>query len=107
MSTVKEILETMDYGTAPEAKDVATAWLEKHKSGFAHYIGGALVAPSDGKLFDVHNPADGSVLAKVAQGSAADVDAAVAAARAALPAWSKTSGEKRARYLYALARHVQ
>jgi aldehyde dehydrogenase (NAD+) len=107
MSTVKEILETMDYGPAPEAKDAVTTWLGKHQSGFRHYIGGAFAAPKDGKLFEVHNPADGSVIAKVAQGSAADVDAAVAAARAAYPAWSKTSGEKRARYLYAIARHVQ
>ncbi|MDQ7246581.1 aldehyde dehydrogenase family protein [Dongia sedimenti] len=107
MSTVKEILQTMDYGPAPEAKDAVTAWLAKHQPGFRHYIGGAFQAPRDGKLFDVHNPADGSVIAKVAQGSAADVDAAVAAARAAFPAWSKTSGETRARYLYAIARHVQ
>jgi aldehyde dehydrogenase (NAD+) len=107
MATVKEILHTMDYGPAPEAKDGVTAWLGKHQSGFRHYIGGAFAAPIDSKLFDVHNPADGSVIAKVAQGSAADVDAAVVAARAAYPAWSKTSGEKRARYLYAIARHVQ
>ncbi|WP_395015925.1 aldehyde dehydrogenase family protein [Dongia sp.] len=105
MSTVKEILQTMDYGPAPEAKDAVTAWLGKHQSGFRHYIGGEW--KSGGKLFDVHNPADGTVIARVAQGSSADVDAAVAAARAAYPAWSKTSGEKRARYLYAIARHVQ
>jgi aldehyde dehydrogenase (NAD+) len=107
MSTVKEILETMDYGPAPEAKDAVTAWLAKRQPGFRHYIGGAFEAPRDGQFFDVHNPADGSVLAKVAQGSTGDVDAAVAAARAAFPAWSKMSGETRARYLYAIARHVQ
>jgi aldehyde dehydrogenase (NAD+) len=105
MSTVKEILQTMDYGPAPEAKDAVTAWLGKHASGFRHYIGGAW--KSGEALFAVHNPADGSVLAKAAQGSTADVDAAVAAARAAFPAWSKLSGEQRARYLYAIARHVQ
>ena len=107
MSTVKEILQTMDYGPAPEAKDAVTAWLGKHSSGFRHYIGGTFQKPAEAKLFDVHNPADGTVLAKVAQGSVADVDAAVAAARAAFPAWSKLSGETRARYLYAIARHVQ
>jgi aldehyde dehydrogenase (NAD+) len=105
MATVKEILRTMDYGPAPEAKDAVTAWLGKHRSGFGHYIGGAW--KSGDHLFDVYNPADGSVIAKAAQGSAADVDAAVAAARAAFPAWSKTSGETRAKYLYAIARHVQ
>ncbi len=105
MSTVKEILQTMDYGPAPEAKDAVTGWLGKHQAGFRHYIGGAWKSGST--LFDVHNPADGTVIAKVAQGSASDVDAAVAAARAAYPAWSKTSGDTRAKYLYAIARHVQ
>ncbi len=41
------------------------------------------------------------------QGSAEDVDAAVAAARAAYPSWSQLSGSARARHLYSLARHVQ
>ena len=41
------------------------------------------------------------------QGGEADVDAAVAAARKALPAWSALPGDARARHLYALARHVQ
>src|SRR5262249_11289784 len=40
-------------------------------------------------------------------GSAADVDAAVQAARAALSAWQRLSGHQRARFLYALARQVQ
>ena len=107
MASVKEILRTMDYGPAPEAKDVVAGWLEKHKAGFHHYIGGAFVAPSEGKFFDSHNPADASVLARIAQGGKADVDRAVAAARDAFTTWSKTSGETRARYLYAIARHVQ
>src|SRR5207302_5960436 len=47
------------------------------------------------------------VLARVAQGSVEDVDAAVQAARAAFPAWSATPGHVRARYLYALARQIQ
>jgi aldehyde dehydrogenase (NAD+) len=107
MGTVKEILETMDYGPAPEAKDAVTAWLAKHQPGFRHYIGGELKSPIDGQFFECHNPADGSVIARIAQGSKGDVDRAVAAARAAFPAWSKTSGETRAKYLYAIARHVQ
>jgi aldehyde dehydrogenase (NAD+) len=47
------------------------------------------------------------VLARVSQGTKADVDAAVAAARRALPAWRGLTGHARARYLYALAREVQ
>ena len=107
MSTVKEILQTMDYGTAPEAKDTVTAWLAKHQPGFRHYIGGAFASPIDGQFFESHNPADGAVIARIGQGTKADVDRAVAAARDAFPAWSKTSGETRAKYLYAIARHVQ
>jgi len=43
----------------------------------------------------------------VAQGSTLDVDSAVRAARAALPAWQSLTPHARARYLYALARQVQ
>src|SRR5207237_10537010 len=46
-------------------------------------------------------------LARVASANGADVDRAVAAARAAFETWGKTSGHVRARYLYALARHIQ
>ena len=49
----------------------------------------------------------GELLATVASASASDVDAAVAAARAALPGWQALTGHQRARYLYALARQVQ
>ncbi|MES1151424.1 MAG: aldehyde dehydrogenase family protein [Dongia sp.] len=107
MATVKEILRTMDYGPAPEAKDIVTAWLQKHQPGFQHYIDGEFRSPLEGQFFESHNPADGSVLARIAQGSKGDVDRAVAAAREAFKTWSKTSGETRARHLYAIARHVQ
>ena len=41
-----------------------------------------------GKTFDVFNPATGEVIARVAEGDAADVDLAVAAARDAFPKWA-------------------
>src|ERR1700742_4058846 len=107
MSTVKEIIRTMDYGPAPEAKDVVTAWLQKHQPGFRHYINGEFRGPLEGQFFESRNPADGSVLARIAQGTQGDVDRAVTAAREAFKSWSKLSGEARARYLYAIARHVQ
>ena len=47
------------------------------------------------------------MLAEVAKGNVDDVNAAVAAARKAQPAWAALSGHERARYLYALARQVQ
>jgi aldehyde dehydrogenase (NAD+) len=55
----------------------------------------------------VRDPSTGDVLAEVALGTPADVDAAVAAARAALPAWRALDDHARARHLYALARAVQ
>jgi aldehyde dehydrogenase (NAD+) len=105
MTTVAEIFETMDYGPAPESDKEARAWLAKHESVFGHYIGGAWTEP--GKTFDVLNPATNKVIARVTDGTKADVDAAVAAARAALPAWQALSPHARARHLYALARGVQ
>ncbi|MQY31123.1 aldehyde dehydrogenase family protein [Nocardia aurantia] len=52
------------------------------------YIGGDWVDPAQSQTFDVVNPATEEVAGRVAQGSAADVDRAVAAARKAFPAWS-------------------
>ena len=106
-TTVPDIFRTMEYGPAPESDTPALAWLAQHDAGFGHFIGGAWTAPRRGAQFDVMNPATSTVLARVAQGSRADVDAAVRAARKALPAWQKLSGHVRARYLYALARAVQ
>ena len=107
MNKVAEILATMEYGPAPEASDHVRAWLKAHEAGFRHYIGGKFVPSKDGALFEVMNPADNSSLGRVAQGGKADVEAAVKAARAAFAAWSGAPGETRARYLYAIARHVQ
>jgi len=65
-------------------------------------IGGRLVEP-DGERWDVYNPATEKVIATVGGASAAQVDAAVAAARAAFPAWAALSGEERSRHLHRLA----
>ncbi|MDQ2674852.1 MAG: aldehyde dehydrogenase family protein [Chloroflexota bacterium] len=67
-------------------------------------IGGEARDAQDGRTFTTYDPAHGGDLAQVAQGSAADVDAAVTAARDALNgAWMKTSPAKRARALNRLA----
>src|SRR5260221_8516838 len=105
MATVAEIFETMEYGPAPESDKEALAWLDKHEQVFGHYIGGAWTPA--GKTFDVINPATSTVIARVTQGTAGDVDAAVAAAKKALPPWKALSPHARARYLYAIARGVQ
>src|SRR5205085_12310162 len=72
---------------------------------FGHFIGGHWTEP--GATFDVSNPATRALLARVSQGTASDVNAAVAAARAALPSWWASTPHAGARWLYALARGVQ
>jgi aldehyde dehydrogenase (NAD+) len=106
MSIVEKLM-TMDYGPAPEDSREALAWLDRSGRRFGHFINGAWQPPAAGEYFDTADPSTGEKLASVAQGSAADVDAAVRAARAALPAWQALTPHARARYLYALARQVQ
>lgn len=101
---IATILETMDYGPAPESPTAALNWL-KTRSPFGHFINGELVAGSD--HFPSFNPATNKPIAQIAQATKAQVDQAVDAARNALPAWKALAGHARARYLYALARHVQ
>jgi aldehyde dehydrogenase (NAD+) len=105
MTSVREIYDTMAYGPAPEGDKPAQEWVAKHDAKFGHFIGGAWTKPSN--TFDVMNPATGTKIAVVSEGSKRDVDAAVKAARKALPAWQALGGHGRARYLYALARAVQ
>lgn len=105
--SVRDIFRTMDYGPAPEAADVAHAWLDRHGRRFGHFVDGRFTRPAAGATFATHHPGDGSELAQVTQGDDKDVAKAVKAARAALPAWQALGGHGRARYLYALARHVQ
>lgn len=103
--TVRDIFDSMAYGPAPESNAEALAWIAKHQGRFGHWIDGAFTAAGD--TFETKNPATGKVLAAVTQGSAGDLDAAVAAARKAQPKWARLSGHQRAKYLYALARLVQ
>ena len=63
------------------------------------WIGGEHVAPSGGQYFDDVNPSDQSLIAKVASASAGDVDKAVAAAREAFPAFSRTQAKEREKIL--------
>jgi len=105
--SVVEKFRTMEYGPAPEDPKESLLWLDHHNRKFGHFIDGAWRVPAEGKYFETADPSAGAPLAEVAQGSAADIDAAVNAARKALPAWQKLTPHARARYLYALARQVQ
>ena len=105
-SSIVEKFRSMEYGPAPEDASDVYRWLDGHKRAFGHYIGGNFTTPGQ-HSFTTANPATGEALATIATATTADVDAAVNAARAALPGWQGLTGHQRARYLYALARQVQ
>ncbi len=104
--SVMEIFETMEYGPAPEAAAPGLAWIKEHEP-FGLFIKDQWVRPASGQYIESINPATGKSLTKVAAANSVDVDAAVAAARTAFETWGKTPGHFRARYMYAIARHIQ
>ncbi|MCZ7647491.1 MAG: aldehyde dehydrogenase [Planctomycetota bacterium] len=73
----------------------------------ANYIRGELVPPAEGKYLDSFEPATGKLHARVPDSGAPDVEAAVAAAREAFPAWAATPAQKRSRLLLELARRIE
>ena len=105
MSRITEIMQSMDYGLSPESPAEAQRWLKSQGAEFGLWIAGQQVAAAS--HFDSVNPASGQVLARVGQASETQVQQAVDAAQAALPAWAKLGGHGRARHLYALARTLQ
>ncbi|MBV9107489.1 MAG: aldehyde dehydrogenase family protein [Verrucomicrobia bacterium] len=107
MSSVRQIFETMEYGPAPEQTDLALNWLEEHGYAMQPFIYGEFARFMDESYFESINPRDGKPLARLVQCGQTEVNAAVAAANAAFPAWSALSGHERARYLYAIARQIQ
>ena len=68
-----------------------------------HLIDGQSREPNAGDWIEVHEPATGAALALCAAGDAQDVDAAVAAATAALPGWSTLPASQRAQWMHRLA----
>ena len=66
----------------------------------AHYVNGRVVAGGSARQQAVFNPATGAATGQVALANAADVDAAVAAAKAAFPAWADTPPIRRARVMF-------
>jgi 1-pyrroline dehydrogenase len=73
--------------------------VSQHKN----FVGGKLVDAVDGDTMEVLNPATGEAIAEVPQGTQADVDRAVEAAKAALPEWLETTPGERAEALLKLA----
>ncbi|UOF12650.1 aldehyde dehydrogenase [Lysobacter capsici] len=74
---------------------------------FRHWIDGQARDAAGGRWLDVHDPANAQAYAQVARGDAADVEAAVAAAQAAFPAWSGLPNSERAHWLDTLANALE
>src|SRR5258708_35886371 len=104
---IAEQFLAMEYGPAPEDPKETLAWLDGHGRRFGHFINSAWHQPAEGVFFDTTDPASGEKIASVAQGSTADVDAAVHAGRKTLPEWQSLSPNAHARKLNALALTLQ
>ncbi len=72
----------------------------------SHWIDGKRVAGTSGRFADVYNPHTGEVQARVPLATKAELDAAVASAAAAQPAWGATNPQRRARVLMEFARLI-
>jgi aldehyde dehydrogenase (NAD+) len=93
---------TWDYAAAPESADHV-----RLRDAYGLFVGGEFVDPRDGRRVPTINPASEEPIAEVAFAGAADVAAAVDAARAAQPAWAALPGRERGKYLFRVARLIQ
>ncbi|MEM8815282.1 MAG: aldehyde dehydrogenase family protein [Pseudomonadota bacterium] len=71
------------------------------------YIDGKRVAAKAGDWFDIHDPADGSLLGRTALAGAADIDRAVAAAELVSESWAAVHPDERARLLHGAAERIE
>ncbi len=89
-----------EYAPAPESQAVVDI-----PPSHGLFIGGEFRDPSEGASFTTLNPATGEALSDISEASAADVDAAVRAARRAQTrVWGPMSGAERGKYLFRIAR---
>jgi aldehyde dehydrogenase (NAD+) len=89
------------YAPAPESREIVQL-----RERYGIYVGGEWLQPAES--YDTISPATEEVLAQIGQASEADVDTAVAAARAAFEnGWSSLPGAERAKYLFRIARILQ
>lgn len=92
---------TWDYAPAPESAPAPIA------EAYGLFVNGDFVPSQGGETFASIEPGTGETLCQVAHAGAADVDAAVAAARRALPTWQALPARERGKYLYRIARRLQ
>jgi 5-carboxymethyl-2-hydroxymuconic-semialdehyde dehydrogenase len=82
----------------------AEAYLARFRNdGVLNHINGEAKPALDGTTFEIISPVDLKPLAKVAHGKKADIDKAVAAAKAAFPAWAAMDGTVRKKLLHKIA----
>ncbi|WP_372516181.1 aldehyde dehydrogenase family protein [Streptantibioticus silvisoli] len=91
-----------EYAPAPESRAVVDL-----APSYGLFVDGEFREAADGRVFKSLSPSSEEVLAEVAQAGAADVDAAVRAARTAFTGWSALPGTERAKYLFRIARIIQ
>jgi aldehyde dehydrogenase (NAD+) len=92
-----------EYAPSREATDIV-----RLAPSYGLFVGGEMVAPRSGRSFTTVNPATEEPLAEVAEADGADVDGAVAAARAAFDGgWRDAAGPERAKVVYRIARALQ
>jgi|TARA_R110002126_G_scaffold86592_1_gene209042 5-carboxymethyl-2-hydroxymuconic-semialdehyde dehydrogenase len=86
----------------------AQGYMEAFRTGgVLNHIDGETVPAISGEVMETISPVDGSVLAPVAKSGADDIDRAVAAAKAAFPAWSQMPGAERRKILIKVAEEIE
>jgi aldehyde dehydrogenase (NAD+) len=89
------------YAPAPESREIVTL-----REAYGHFVGGEWLEATE--TYTTISPSSEEPLATVGQGTAEDVDRAVAAARDAYAnGWSALPGAERAKYLFRIARLLQ
>ncbi|MBT0993646.1 aldehyde dehydrogenase family protein [Cellulomonas sp. DKR-3] len=93
----------MTVYAAPGTPDSLVTFRDRYD----HWIGGELVAPTNGRYFDNPSPVTGRTFAEVARGDADDIELALDAAHGAARAWGKTSATERAIVLNKIADRME
>jgi len=100
VTELEQVGERWDYAPAPESREIVQL-----QQRYGHYIGGRWLDATE--TYTTIAPASEEPLAEVGQGTAAEVDAAVVAAREAFPVWGALRPAERAKYLFRIARILQ
>jgi aldehyde dehydrogenase (NAD+) len=90
-----------EYAPAPEGVKPTL------RDRYGLFIDGSFVEPAEGKFFTTFSPSTEKPIAEIAEGTKADVDRAVAAARDAQPKWAGLPAIERGKYIFRIARRIQ